>query len=352
MRLRARVVKLVILVLLASIAMLGGVAVELYRFLHAPLKIDSQGLRYLVRPGTTLSMLAQDLAKRDVLSRPRYLVWAARWQGKDKRVQAGEYEIPPGTTPQQLLDRINGGRVLQHGLTLVEGWTFRQVLQSLNAQDTLEHTLTGLSEQEIMVRLGWPDQHPEGRFFPDTYYFTRSSTDAALLQRAYHAMDAILQAQWEVRAPDLPLKSRYEALILASIIEKETALVEERPMIAGVFIRRLRLEMPLETDPTVIYGLGASFDGNLRRTDLSRDTAYNTYLHRGLPPTPIAIPGVGLLWAALHPAEGKALYFVARGDGSHVFSDTLEQHNRAVARFQLHRTPYFSPNSSPNSPNS
>ena len=229
------------------------------------------------------------------------------------------------------------GDVISHRFTLVEGWTFRQVLAAIGENETLRHTLEGLPEKEIMRRLEYPGERAEGRFLADTYQFPRDSTDLALLARAYDAMQTFLQAQWRNREPGLPLKDPYEALILASIVEKETAVAAERPQIAGVFVRRLQKGMKLQTDPTVIYGIGEKFDGNIRRRDLTRDTPYNTYTRNGLPPTPICMPGRAAIEAVLHPAPGKTLYFVAKGDGTHYFSATLEEHTRAVRKYQLRK---------------
>jgi len=219
----------------------------------------------------------------------------------------------------------------------VEGWNFKQMRVAIAGQQALEQTLVELSDQEIMQRLGYADEHPEGRFLPDTYHFPKGTTDLAFLKRAYQAMQGLLDAEWEQRDPGLPLNSPYEALILASIVEKETGLASERPEIAGVFVRRLKKGMKLQTDPTIIYGMGESYKGNIRRRDLKQDTPYNTYLHKGLTPTPISMPGADALHAVLHPKEGKSLYFVAKGEGSHQFSKTLVEHNRAVRKYQLKR---------------
>jgi UPF0755 protein len=255
------------------------------------------------------------------------------------RIQAGTYRIMTGTTPPALLKQIVEGRVAQFGLTLVEGWNIYQVMDAIERSDSLKHTLRGMSNAQIMERLGRPAEHPEGRFFPETYKFPKGLTDLAFLQRAYRLMEERLAYEWEQREPGLPYKSPYEALIMASIVEKETGLASERRQIAGVFVRRLKKGMRLQTDPTVIYGLGVGFDGNLRRRDLLADNPYNTYRKAGLPPTPIAMPGADAIHAALHPAPGNALYFVARGDGSHHFSATLEEHNGAVIKYQLKGKP-------------
>jgi UPF0755 protein len=251
-----------------------------------------------------------------------------------RSLKTGEYTLLRGMTPRSLLDLVTDGHVIQYSLTVIEGQTFREMLDRIASHAVIEHTLEGLDDEEIMARLGHPGIHPEGRFLPDTYNFPRSTTDLAFLQRAYNAMIDQLQLAWEERQEGLPFKSAEEALILASIVEKETGRAEERPVIAGVFVRRLQKGMKLQTDPTVIYGMGASFDGNIRLRDLRKDTPYNTYTRSGLPPTPIALPGVDAIHAVLHPAAGNSLYFVAMGEGRHYFSSTLKQHNLAVDKFQ------------------
>lgn len=229
------------------------------------------------------------------------------------------------------------GEVVQYSLTLVEGWNFRQLRSALQNQPKLQQTLDGLSDAEIMAHIGAPELHPEGRFFPDTYRFTRGTSDADLLRRAYARLEQVLEEEWQQRSEGLPYQNAYQALVMASIIEKETGVPEERGEIAGVFVRRLARGMLLQTDPTVIYGMGERYKGRITRTDLRTPTPYNTYTNAGLPPTPIAMVGREAIHAALHPADGTSLYFVARGDGSHVFSDTLDQHNRAVREYQLKR---------------
>jgi UPF0755 protein len=235
-----------------------------------------------------------------------------------------------------VLERLVSGKTIQYPVTLVEGWTFRQAVDHI-AEDPRYGDLLGKSDADLMAALGRGGEHPEGRFFPDTYAFPRAATGLDVLRRALERMDQVLAEEWAARAPDLPIDSPYEALILASIVEKETGLAEERPAIAGVFTRRLQKGMRLQTDPTVIYGMGERFDGDIRRADLREATPYNTYVITGLPPTPIALPGRAAIHAALNPEPGEALYFVARGDGGHVFSATLEEHNAAVRKYQLSR---------------
>ena len=288
-----------------------------------------------MEPGTGIGDIARELQRQPGLARPAFYLQAfVRLNGFAPRLQAGEYAIAPGATPRSLIEHIVAGRVIQHALVVVEGWTFKRLRQALAEHPKIAQTLQNVSDAEIMARLGRPGEHPEGRFFPDTYRFPSGLTDEAFLRRALAAMDRRLSEAWERRAADLSLREPYQVLILASIVEKETALPEERPAIAGVFERRLRKGMPLQTDPTVIYGLGDAFDGDLRRRDLAADTPYNTYLRKGLPPTPIALPGAESLAATVNPAAGDALYFVATGEGGHAFSATLEEHNRAVRRYQ------------------
>lgn len=308
---------------------------EIDRFLATTLQLDGPELVYRVPKGTTFAAVARDLERKGLIANARYLELYGRYTGQAKRIRAGEYRLTADLQPDALLALLVSGRSISYSLTLLEGWNIRQVRAAVAGHDALAQTLDGVDNAALMARLGRPDVHPEGRFFPDTYRFTRGMTDLEFLRRAMETMDRELAAAWEGRADDIPLNNPYEALILASIIEKETGQVAERPEIAGVFTRRLRKGMKLQTDPTVIYGMGERFDGNLRRRDLREDTPYNTYVHHGLPPTPISMPGRGALQAAVNPADGKTLYFVSRGDGSHVFSETLKQHNAAVRKYQL-----------------
>lgn len=292
-----------------------------------------------VAPGSSFDAISHMLVARGLFDTPRqgkYFSGYARLKGVTQKVHSGEYEVQSGTTPLSLLRAMVDGRTVQHQLTIVEGWRFSQLRDALAKHEAIAHTLTDKTDAQIMAALGHADQHPEGRFLPDTYKFPRGTTDVAFLRRAYQAMQAVLAQEWPKRDEDMPLASPYEALILASIVERETAVPAERGQIAGVFTRRLKIGMPLQTDPTVIYGV-PEFDGNLRRRDLTRDTPYNTYMRRGLPPTPIALPGRAAIHASLHPAPGDALYFVSRGDGSHVFSPNLEAHNAAVRKYQLNQ---------------
>ncbi len=294
---------------------------------------------YDVKPGMTLRAFARELSSRGVLPESHSFVLLAYVTGHNRHMKSGEYRFRDGITAWELLDQVVAGRVIEYPVVLVEGWTFRQFMQVIEEAPKLAHTLSGLSPDAIMARLGHSGETPEGRFFPDTYYYSAGQTDLKILANAYDKMGKMLEQQWEMRDADLPFKNPYDALILASIVEKETGRADERNLIAGVFINRLRHGMRLQSDPTVIYGMGEKFDGNIRLQDLKHDTPYNTYTRGGLPPTPVAMPGRDSLRAVLHPAATDALYFVSRGDGSHVFSATLEEHNQAVIKYQLKGKP-------------
>lgn len=287
-----------------------------------------------VESGESARQVAQATADAGVAVSPWLLYQWFRWSGQSRQIRAGSYEIQPGTSPAQLLRKLVDGDQSLARLRLIEGWTFRQIRAELARTPTLRVESATLSDEALMAALGSPGLSPEGRFFPDTYSYAKGSSDLAVLRRAHAAMRKRVETAWSQREADSPLKSPDELLTLASIVEKETGRAEDRPMVASVFVNRLRLRMPLQTDPTVIYGLGERFDGNLRRKDLLADTPYNTYTRAGLPPTPIAMPGRDSLMAAIQPASSKALYFVARGDGTSQFSETLADHNRAVDKFQ------------------
>lgn len=306
-------------------------------WLHEPIPLrlapGSQVVDLEIEPGTPASGVAEVIVASgaDV---PALLLHAwFRFSGQARLIKAGSYELVPGTTPQKLLAMLVRGDQALKSVTLVEGWTFNQVRAALQKAEQLAPDTLGLAPEIIMQKLGRPGVHPEGRFFPDTYTYAKGSSDLAVLKRAARAMDKRLDAAWVLRSPDTPLKTPDEALILASIVEKETGKPSDRAQIGGVFTNRLRLGMLLQTDPTVIYGLGDKFDGNLRKRDLLADTPYNTYTRAGLPPTPIAMPGKAALLAAVQPAPTKAIYFVARGDGTSHFSSSLDEHNRAVNKY-------------------
>lgn len=287
-----------------------------------------------LKPGSSLSRIAAELQAAGLVPSASGFVWMAKLRGQANAIKAGQYQLDRALTPWALLDELVRGNVIQQRISIIEGWTFNQFRAALDGRDDVRHDTLGLSDAEILHRIGASESHPEGLFFPDTYQFSAGSSDLEILRQAYAAMQRQLAAAWAGRADALPLSSPYEALILASIVEKETGQEADRPLIAGVFINRLRRGMLLQTDPAVIYGLGLTFDGNLRKRDLQADSAYNTYRRPGLTPTPIALPGTAALQATLHPAQTQALYFVARGDGSSHFSSTLNEHNRAVNRYQ------------------
>ncbi|MGW8227519.1 MAG: endolytic transglycosylase MltG [Gammaproteobacteria bacterium] len=331
---RKRLVKLSLLVLLLATTAAAWLWFDVNQYLDEPMPIE-QNQSYELKPGSNFVRVVNELKQAGLISQSRYLRWYGRLTGKARRIKAGEYELTVGLTPRQLLDMMISGKVRQYALTLVEGWNFQQVMDAVHSHPSLEHTLQDLDNVAIMSQLGHPDEHPEGRFLPDTYHFPKGLSDVAFLQRAYEAMAQTLAQEWEERAVGLPLQTPYEALILASIVEKETGLASERQAIAGVFVRRLEKRMRLQTDPTVIYGMGERYNGNIRKQDLLEDTPYNTYRRYGLPPTPIAMPGREAIHATLHPDDSQNIYFVSRGDGSHHFSATLEEHNNAVIKYQL-----------------
>lgn len=326
-----RVVRVIIQFLLVLALALGGVA---FWWLNHDLPLTAATLDLSVEPGTTPRGMAQATVDSGVQTSPALLYWWFRLSGQARQIKAGSYALETGLTPYRLLAKLTRGDEALRSVTLVEGWTFKQVRAALLKAEHLKPDSKGLNDALIMEQLGLPGRHPEGRFYPDTYTYAKGSSDLKVLLRALHAMDKQLMQAWQARAVDTPLKAPEELLILASIIEKETGQPSDRPMVASVFSNRLRLGMMLQTDPAVIYGLGEGFDGNLRRRDLLADTPWNTYTRNGLPPTPIAMPGKASLLAAAKPANSRALYFVARGDGSSQFSDSLDAHNRAVNKFQ------------------
>lgn len=327
------------LILLLLAVCLSAASVFLWReyqqFSNAPLIAADPPVTIELEKGAGLDRLLASLRAKGVNA-------GQRWQWRmllkqlqlEQKLQAGEYQIRKNDTPRTLLYALASGEVVQHRLTIIEGTRFSDLRKALAGHQAIKQTIGGLSDSEVMQRLGAPETHPEGLFLPETYRFPRGFTDIEILRKAYWDLQRTLKAEWEARAPELPLASPYEALILASIVEKETGRASERPQIAGVFVRRLKLNMRLQTDPTVIYGIGPDFDGNIRRTDLTTDTPYNTYTRAGLPPTPIALAGKAAIHAALNPDAGKALYFVAKGNGTHQFSESYEEHDRAVDTYQ------------------
>ena len=317
-----------------SLLVLGMILISLlYKDMNTALDI-SEPIVVDITPGTAFSAITSDFTAREIIKNPvSFSVWA-RLTGIADRVQAGKYEIDGNLSQLTLLDKLVNGDVIQYQVTIVEGWTLQQALQALWQSEGVRITLAEKTPAEIAVAVGVDYNNSEGLFFPDTYNYSAGSSDLLLLQRANERMGQVLDQAWESRLGALPYTTAYDALIMASIVEKETAVASEREAIAGVFVRRLEQGMRLQSDPTVIYGLGTDFDGNLTRENLQTITDYNTYRVAGLPPTPIALPGRASIEASLNPAPGDALYFVARGDGSHYFSATLEEHNEAVRRFQ------------------
>lgn len=323
-----------VLIVLGAIAV-GALAWWGHRWLQTPIATLTQPTVFEVPKGASLRTVASSLNDQNLLDQPQ--IWTA-WARITKRahsLKAGEYQLSPGLTPSDLLELLNSGQVLLHSITFIEGSTFADMRKALAQSPSIRSEYGARSPEDVMRALGQPDLHPEGQFFPDTYRFPRNTTDIELLGMAFRRMQQEVKTAWDSRAKDLPLAGPYEALILASIVEKETALDSERAQIAGVFVERLRRGMRLQTDPTVIYGMMATYDGNIRRKDLVRDTPYNTYTRAGLPPTPIALPGLESLRAAVRPETTGALFFVAtgNGDGSHYFSRTLSEHNAAVKRY-------------------
>lgn len=318
------------LVMLAALALGAGAL----WWVHKPIELRAPTLDLSIEKGTLPRQVAQAVADSGADVSPELLYAWFRFSGQARDIKAGSYELEAGTTPRTLLAKLTRGEEALHSVALIEGWTFKQFRAALAKEEQLKQDTRGLSDADLMQRIGKPGIHPEGRFFPDTYNYAKGSSDVAVLQRAMRAMDRQLDAAWAQRTPNASARTPEQALILASIVEKETGRGEDRPMVSAVFNNRLRIGMPLQTDPTVIYGLGDAFNGDLKRSHLLADTPWNTYTRPGLPPTPIAMPGKASLLAAVRPGTSKALYFVARGDGSSQFSETLDEHNRAVNKYQ------------------
>lgn len=297
------------------------------------LKTDTES--FDIQAGSRFRGVTHQLVQQNIIQDAITFEVLARGLGVASDVKAGVYEVKSGITPLALLDMITSGSSAQASITFIEGWTFAQMRDELNSSEKVKHMTMSETDQQILKEIGATETMPEGLFFPDTYFFTPNTSDRDILKRAYSTMQSKLNAAWATKANGLPYRTPYEGLIMASIVEKETGRAFERPQIAGVFINRLKIGMRLQTDPTVIYGMGEQFDGNIRKKDLLSDTIYNTYTRDGLPPTPIAMPGLGAINAALHPAQTKALYFVGKGDGTHYFSASLKEHNNAVIKYQL-----------------
>ena len=331
---------LVALIILLVFFLSTYFVVHYYRFLESPLN-PTQTIHIVFKPGASVHHLLTDLQNQGYMSHSRFFLLLAYVKGATNKLKTGEYQFDPGTTPGQLLDQMLAGKAIFHRFTIVEGWTFQQLISALNNLSTVKHQLKHVSSEQVLANLGLPAQNPEGLFYPATYYFSAGAKDSDLLKWSYRLLEKKLQAAWKDRAANLPYKTAYQALIVASLVEKETAIAKERPMIAGVIVRRLQAGIPLQIDASVIYGLGVHYTGKLTIEDLRKDTPYNTYTRKGLPPTPIASPSYASLVAALHPDHSQNLYFVAKGDGSHQFSAHLAEHNMAVQLYQLdQRYPY------------
>ena len=317
-------------------AILFTIAAGAYFFYWAgqPITTGGEPIEFGITPGSGVGVASQQIAKAGVPVNPYMFSMLARITRNDAKIKAGTYELKPGTTPRALIIQLVRGEFAQESLTIIEGWTFRQMRAAVAASKSLNHDTADLSDKELMAKISTEYKSPEGLFFPDTYLFAKGSSDLKIYKQAHALLMERLAAAWAKRDASLPYKTPYEALIMASIVEKETGQKSERAMIAGVFVNRLKQGMMLQTDPTVIYGMGESYTGNIRKKDLETDTPYNTYVHVGLPPTPISLPGVQSLAAALGPAKTEALYFVSRGDGSSKFSDNLPDHNKAVNQYQ------------------
>jgi len=316
------------------IVLMVAVVAGFFYWSQQPIVKAGETIPFTVTAGSGVRGAVQEVARSGVPVQPVLLEALARLTGNGTRIKAGSYELAPGTTPQRLVDQLVRGEFAQHSLVVIEGWTFRQMRQAIADNTALKHDTANLSDAELLAKIAPNYQQAEGLFFPDTYLFAKGASDLQIYKRAHALMQKKLDEGWANRAPDLPYKAPYEALVMASIIEKETGQKADRDLIAGVFVNRLRKGMLLQTDPTVIYGMGERYQGNIRKRDLQTDTPYNTYTRAGLPPTPIALPGAAALAAALNPARTEALYFVARGDGTSHFSGSLSEHNQAVNKYQ------------------
>jgi UPF0755 protein len=334
--------QLLALTVIAVLAVGAGVGVTFEKFLRTPLITEEQGLAYKVRLGASFKSVADDLAIQHILSHPYFFMWLVQYRHVVHNLKAGEYFFPKGTTPAKMISQVvTGTGMIYHAFTITPGTTFRQLRQALDSSNELFHATTKLSNTEIMTRLGEPNVNPEGMFFPDTYYFVVDSSDLTLLRRAMVAMQIKLNHAWEQRAANLPFNTPYQALTAASIIEKEARAKAELPIIAGVMVNRLHKDIILQFDPTVIYGMGTRYNGTIYKKDLLEETPYNSYVHKGLPPTPISMPGLAAINAVMHPDINNYLYFVARGDGLHQFSDTLAAHNEACAAAKKYHSGFF-----------
>ncbi|HIF51066.1 MAG TPA: endolytic transglycosylase MltG [Thiotrichaceae bacterium] len=331
-----RFLRLATIALLFILVTAGLLYLDYQKFLQTPLNIE-QDMVFAIESGMNFSDLNKKLKAKNIIEKDRYLKILARCTDRANKIKTGEYNLSPGLLPDQLLNTFVSGKVVQYTMTLVEGWQTHEVLDAIKLNNILETNLKSYNPDTLMAELAYPEIVAEGLFFPDTYNFPKGTSDIDFLKRAYLRLQKVLDEEWQQREANLPYQNSYEALILASIIEKETGLASERATIAGVFVRRLNKKMKLQTDPTVIYAMGRQFNGNIRKKDLDINSPYNTYRYKGLPPSPISLVGREAIYAALHPEAGNSYYFVAKGDGSHYFSDTLAEHNRAVVKYQLRR---------------
>lgn len=327
--------KIIYFILLTGFLISLFLGYKFNQFKTQPINLEAESVLFTIYSGNTIRQVAQRLADKGYIADPLMFITLAKINTDRGHIKAGEFFIKSTHSPQDLLQLFRKGNSILYSFTIIEGWTFDQLLQAISEDPVLVQTINSPSITDIMAQISHAEEHPEGRFLPDTYHFPRGTTDISFLKRAYRTMQKKLQQEWESRDSDLPLNSAYDALILASIIEKETGAAFERPLISAAFIQRLKKKMRLQTDPTIIYGMGKNFDGNIRYKDLRKDTPYNTYVHKGLTPTPIALPGEDAIHAALHPAKSDAIYFVSKGDGTHKFSKTLAEHNAAVSKYQL-----------------
>lgn len=323
------------LLALLLVLFVGAVVFQFIQFKQQPINLQQDTVLFEIPSGSHIRSIAKRLKQQQLIKDEWLFIILAKIEKVESKIKAGEYQIQKGTNPEQLLALFVQGKSVQYTQSIIEGRTFKELRQDLLKNTYIKHTIEGKDNAEVMRLIGAENIHPEGQFLPDTYAFPKGTSDIEFLKRAYQSMQKTLEKEWQQREKNLPLKTPYEALILASIIEKETGVASERPLIAAAFITRLRKNMKLQTDPTIIYGMGDRYKGNIRYKDLREDTPYNTYVHRGLTPTPIAMPGLLAIQAALHPADSKAIYFVAKGDGTHYFSETLKEHNKAVRRYQL-----------------
>ena len=331
----ATIKKLLSLLITATLLVSLYIGFQFHQFRNSPIQSSSGTVTFSIPKGATIRQVSQTLTDLGLITDPLMFIVLAKINGQETRIKAGEYQLNAQHTPNDILNLFIKGSSINYSFTIIEGWTFKQLLEELRHDPILEHTIGEADSKEIMIKISGEQDHPEGQFLPDTYHFPRGTTDISFLKRAYVTMNEVLQKEWLNRANDLPFKTPYEALTLASIIEKETGVTYEMPIISAAFITRLKKGMRLQTDPSIIYGLGDSYDGDIRYRDLKKDTPYNTYIHKGLTPTPIAMPGREAIHAALNPAPSDAIYFVSKGDGTHYFSKTLEEHNSAVRKYQL-----------------